>query len=121
MAKTTFRVSIPKNTEKLLALATRVYAKHTELGEDSPLRLMKSYNWEVNGKNIEVCLEKHQQAEALKRQMEDLYRQRDLLLKEINETVKSSRDLLIGVYRQTPKTLGEFGFDIDDTASSPKK
>jgi hypothetical protein len=63
----------------------------------------------------------HKKAEELKRQAEEAYRQRDLLLGEITESVKASRDLLQGVYRDTPKTLGEYGFEVDDSARAARK
>jgi hypothetical protein len=44
-----------------------------------------------------------------------------LLLGEITESIKASRDLLLGVYRDIPKTLGEYGFEVDDSARAAKK
>ena len=121
MANTNYRVNIPKNAEELLDLATKVYAKHTDLAAASPLNAMVSHNWTNNGPNVEPCLQLHKQAEDLKRQAEEAYRQRDLMLTEITESVKASRDLLLGVYRETPKSLGEFGFEVDDSARAAKK
>lgn len=60
------------------------------------------------------CLQHHLRAEELKRQMELAYRERDRLVKPINETVKASRDLLLGVYRANPKRLGDWGFKVSD-------
>jgi len=45
----------------------------------------------------------HQQAEDFARQAEEAYRKRDVLLAEINESIKASRDLLLGVYRDNPQ------------------
>src|SRR5665647_3603077 len=116
MAKFTYRVNIPKNTEELLDLAAQVYKRHTSLAATSPLNAMESHKWADNGPNVEPCLVLHKKAEELKRQAEEAYRQRDLLLGEITESVKASRDLLLGVYRDTPKKLGEYGFEVDDSA-----
>jgi hypothetical protein len=121
MKKTTVRVNIPRNTEQLLALAQRIYSKHTELGTKSPLNTMVSNSWTQNGDSIAECLAFHQQAEEAKRTMEELYRKRDALLAGVKESVKASRDILVGVYRDAPKTLGEFGFDVDDTPKAAKK
>jgi cell division protein ZapA (FtsZ GTPase activity inhibitor) len=115
MKGTNVRVNVPTNPEQLLALAQRVYDKHSELGEQSPLSTMVSHSWTANGAKIAQCLAYHKQAEEAKRQMEELYRQRDLLLSGIKESVKASRDILQGVYRENQKTLGDFGFNIDDT------
>lgn len=121
MANSMFRVNIPKNAKELLDLAATIFKKHTDLGSTSPLNAMVSHNWSDNGSKIAVCLEKHQLAETLAKQAEEAYRDRDLLLSEITESVKASRDILIGVYRETPKTLGEFGFEVNDTARVTKK
>jgi hypothetical protein len=121
MANSTYRVTIPKNAEELLDLAASVYKKHTDLGAASPLNSMVSHKWADNGPNVASCLALHKQAEELKRQAEETYRQRDLLLGEITESVKASRDLLLGVYRETPKTLGEYGFEVDDSVRAAKK
>lgn len=121
MANSNYRVIIPKNAEELLDLAAKVYKKHTDLETTSPLNAMVSHNWNTNGPNVNACLQLHKQAEELKRQAEETYRQRDLLLAGITESVKASRDLLLGVYRETPKSLGEFGFEVDDSARAAKK
>jgi hypothetical protein len=121
MAKSTYRVNIPKNIEALLDLATQVYRRHTYLAAASPLNVMVSHKWADNGPNIEPCLLLHKKAEELMRQAEEAYRQRDLLLGEITESIKASRDLLLGVYRDIPKTLGEYGFEVDDSVRAAKK
>lgn len=121
MANSSYRVNIPKNTEELLDLAAQVYQKHTDLAAASPLNAMVSHKWADNGPNVAPCLLLHKQAEELKRKAEETYRQRDLMLNNITESVKASRDLLLGVYREIPKTLGEYGFEVSDTARVAKK
>ena len=121
MANSLYRVVIPNNAEELLDLATNVYNKHNELGAAPTLNAMVSLKWTVIGPQVASCLTLHKQAEELKRQAEETYRQRDLLLAGITESVKASRDVLLGVYRETPKTLGEYGFQVDDTARASKK
>ena len=121
MGNSTVRVNIPKNAEELLDLAGSVYKKHTDLATASPLSAMVSHKWADNGPKVAPCLQLHKQAEELKRQAEEAYRQRDLMLGGITESVKASRDLLLGVYRETPKTLGEYGFEVDDSARAAKK
>jgi len=121
MSNSSYRVNIPKNAEELLDLAAKVYQKHIDLADASPLNAMVSHKWSDNGPNVAACLQLHKQAEELKRQAEEAYRQRDLMLVEITESVKASRDLLLGVYRDTPKTLGEYGFEVDDSARAARK
>lgn len=43
------------------------------------------------------------------------------ILSSINESAKASRDLLLGVYRETPKALGEYVFEVDDSVWAAKK
>jgi hypothetical protein len=75
------------------------------------------YQWS----QVATGLTLHQQAEDYKRQAEEAYRKRDLLLAEIAESVKASRDLLLGVYRDNPKILGEWGFEVNDSVRATKK
>ncbi len=58
-------------------------------------------------------------AEDLKRQSEEANNKRNALLGSIDDSVKACRDLLLGVYRKTPKVLSEFGFDITDSVKLP--
>lgn len=53
--------------------------------------------------------------------MEVAYRERDLLIPAIDETLKSSRNLLKALNAKNPKRLSEWGFEVDDTAKAVKK
>lgn len=121
MANSNYRVVIPTNAEELLDLARLVYAKHVEMAAALPLNIMVSHKWADNGPKVDPCLQLHYKAEELQRQAEEAYKERNLILSELNESVKASRDLLLGVYRETPKTLGEFGFEVNDSVKAPKK
>ena len=46
--------------------------------------------------------------------------QRNALLEPIGEAVKACRDVLLGIYRQTQKALGEIGFDVFDSPHAAK-
>jgi hypothetical protein len=116
MAKTV-RVGIPVNTEDLLKLAQIIYEKHQSLGDASPLKVIE---WDKLGAKVNQALAAHLEAEELKRKTELKYRERDTLLKPIDELVKQSRDLLKALYRSEPKKLGEFGFNVDDTPKVKK-
>lgn len=114
------RVVIPRNPAQKLELASLIYAKHLDMGNSSPLNSLQSNNWSNNGPEIASAQTLHQQAEEFKRQMELAYKQRDLLLAKIDESIKSSRDLLLGVYRAIPKSLGQWGFEVDDSKKASK-
>ncbi|TAF77635.1 MAG: hypothetical protein EAZ53_02250 [Bacteroidetes bacterium] len=122
MAKLTKgRVSIPNNTIELIALAKKVNAKHISDGPASVLNSMQDQNWNLISPKILQCESLHNQAEALKLQMEMIYRERDALLPEIKSIVQDSRSFLKGVFSKNPKKLGEWGYEIDDTVQVAKK
>ncbi len=121
MSNPTYRVEIPDNPKDLISLAARVYQKHTELGTDSPLNALVSHKWSEHGQKVAEAEQLQNQAEELKRQSEEATSKRNLLLADIGETVKASRDLLEGVYRENPRTLGQFGFNVSETARKSTK
>ncbi len=120
MGKSTSRVPIPSKPKELLSLSERIFAKHSELGEASPLNVLTTHKWENNGGKITLAKTKHEDAEEYNRRSEQAYRERDLLLSDIKESVKASRDVLMGVYRENPKMMGEFGFTVDDSPRAKK-
>lgn len=111
------RIDIPRNAEELLDLGVDIYKKHESDGDASPLKALKDYDWSVEGPKLNLALLKHKEAEALRRQMELAYKERDALLGNVEGIVKGSRDVLKGVYSKTPKKLGEWGFNVRDAAN----
>ena len=115
------RVNIPTNPALRLELAARIYAKHMADGANSPLNALKNQTWTENGREVGNAASLNEQAEDLQRQTDLTYRKRDLLLANIDECIKSSRDLLLSLNRDNPKELNQWGFDVTDTARSAKK
>ena len=115
------RVTIPRNPTQLIDLASKVYTKHTEMDLSSPLNSLQTHTWTENGPRVAEVLNYHRQAEELSKMVEEIYRKRDLLLAEIDISVKSSRDLLLGVYRDNPKEMGQWGFVVDDSVRPAAK
>ncbi len=116
------RVDIPSNPSQRLELAERVNAKHDADGAKSPLNALQNHKWDDNGPKVADARGFHTQAEDFQRQANLAYRKRDLLLDEIDESLKSSRDLLLGIFRDNPKELSQWGFDVSDTPkAAPKK
>jgi hypothetical protein len=111
------RVSIPVNVQEAIELAGMVRAKHLVDGENSPLNTLQDNNWTDISEKLDACELQHLKAEELRRQMELAYRERDAHFKPISETLKASRDLLMGVYRSQPKKLGDWGFKVSDSPS----
>ena len=121
MSNPNYRVEIPINPKELIDLAALVYNKHTELGPDSPLNALESHKWSDHGPKVAEAAQLHKQAEELKRQSEEATSKCNLLLGGIGETVKASRDLLQGVYRENPRTLGQFGFNVSESVRKNTK
>ena len=122
MGNPTYRVEIPENPKEILDLAAHVFQKHNELGVESPLNALVSHKWSDHGQKVAEAAQLHNQAEDLKRQSEEAISKRNLLMADIVDTVKASRDVLIGVYHENPRTLGQFGFNVSETTrKSPKK
>lgn len=115
MGNPKIRVDIPSNPLQKLGLAERVYAKHTLDAKTSPLIALQSHKWEDNGPKIAEAMALHQEAEELQRKANLAYRKRDLLSDEIDESVKSSRDLLLAIFHDNPKEISQWGFDVSDT------
>lgn len=120
MAKTPGRIAISRNPSEMLALAEKVFNKHVADGEGSQLNALVDYDWAKVGPTIAPARAKHIEAETLKGQMEAAYRERDLLLPPIDETLKASRNLLKALNAKNPKRITEWGFEIDDSAKAPK-
>ena len=119
MNRTVGRISISRNPAELLQLATRVYQKHQAEGENSPLLNLDGIDWTVVGPMIERALDMHTEAEAVKGQMEQAYRERDLLVAPIEGAIKASRNLLKALNQQNPKRLCDWGFQVDDSVPTP--
>lgn len=104
------RVDIPRNPEALLALAETICTRDAELGERSPLGFL---NWSEKAPQLDEAIAAHEEAEALRRQMEAAYEKRDKLVKDATTWVRQSRDILTGVYRDEMRKLGDYGFTVD--------
>jgi len=121
MANNTVRISIPTNAADKLSLADKIYQKHKADADASPLKAITSHSWDNNGPRIAKGLEYHKQAEDLKAQSDRTYRKRDLEVDEVDESIKASRDILLGIYRDNPKELSQWGFSVSDTPRAAKK
>ena len=121
MAKqTTGRIKISASTREVIALAKNVYAKHLAEGPASLLLSLDGINWAVTGPKIAITETQHNQAEEFTRKAEDLYRQRDAGMAEINEALRASKNILKGKFTKNPKALGDWGFTVDDTPKIKK-
>jgi hypothetical protein len=121
MARQTFRVVIPSNPEKKLDLAELVLAKHTTDGASSPLNALVDNNWTTNGPKVAAARALQDDITQREKDLENLYKQRNLLLAPVTESLKGSRDALVGIHRSNPKKLGDWGFVVNDSPKAKKK
>ena len=89
------RIAAPNYIEGYLKLASNIYQKHKSEGKNSPLHNLEDANWTTEAENITRCLQKHEEAEALKLKMEQAYQERNRLLPSVKKVVKNSRNLLL--------------------------
>lgn len=121
MAKRTFRVVIPSNPEQRLNLAELVLNKHTADGAASPLNTLVDHAWTANAPKVAAARAKQDEINQLEKDLETMYKERNLLLDEVMNSVKASRDLLIGVYKSNPRKLGDWGYVVNDTPQKRKE
>jgi hypothetical protein len=114
-------VAIKRSPEQLLKLGGDIYTKHQSDGAASLLKSLVDNDWDVTGPKISACTENHRKAEDFRRQMELAYQERDKVLAELEDIVRNSAALLKGIYRNSPKKLGDWGFEVNETTPTPKK
>ena len=115
----TVRVDIPRtNPTERLRLAAAILAKHTALAAASPL---KDLNWTAVGPTVATATGFDTTAKQLEKDLEKAYGDRDALLPAIDKEIARSRDLLLALYRDNPRKLGDFGFVVNDTPKPAKK
>jgi hypothetical protein len=128
MSRPTVKVEIPiGKPDDFLTLAAAIAAKHTELGEGSPV---KSLNMSTFGANVTKAKGFRDDAAKLHKQAETLNEQSRVVLgisenqnSQIEGTVYNLitrvRDILLGIYRGQEEKLNEWGFNIVGGTSVP--
>jgi len=118
MPKQTFSVDVPTNPDDLITLATKILAKDTALGANSPFKNIKSWagftalNTTADGSNKDS--KKYAQLSVEATQARDLALGQTGQLKEntVRWFVTSARDVLLGLNKGQEQQLGEYGFDV---------
>ena len=121
MANNSFRVVIPTNPEQQLNLAELVLNKHTADGPASPLNVLVDHSWNDNGPKVGQARTLQNEITQLEKDLERKYKERNLLLAPAMQSVKASRDTLVGIHRSNPKKLGDWGYVVNDTPQRKKK
>ena len=113
MKKQNLRINIPLNPTLLILLAAAIKAQHGQLGKNSPLTALE---WDTLAPLIDEAATADAKLTALQKEVEVLSGRRQVLLDDtLTDFVRSSRDILLGVFRKEPRLLIDFGFDVSDT------
>ena len=103
---------MPDDPSEAIKLLRSVKDKHTELAAASPLGGLE---WD----KITAALESAETQDALSDQCyldaEKATKERNLYTPVVNDALRASRDVLLGVYRSNPKKAGDFGFTVNDS------
>jgi hypothetical protein len=111
------RITIPVNAGDLIDLAVAIEEQHLELEKASPLSLL---DWKAASAQIKEAQEVQKQINKLSKELEKLTERRNNLIGPLGDFVRSSRDVLSGVYRAEMKKLSDFGFQVDDSPKAKK-
>jgi hypothetical protein len=111
------KVEVYKNPSELLSLAESIYKKHTDDGASSILNVLQDYPWSANGALIAPTIILNNESSRLMKESEKAYELRDIALLQFAGAIKATRTFLLGMHKKTPKTLGDWGFVVND---SPK-
>ncbi len=112
------RVEVPRNKEEELKLAVNIIAKELVMGATSPIH---GIDWAGKAATVTDAKTHFDKSEALRKQAEEELELCNIAMVGIDDSIKQSRDILKGIYRATPHTLGEWGFVVNETPNKPKK
>ena len=71
------------------------------------------------GRKLAEAKAQDQLSDDFHRQAEKATGERDKYVPAITEFIRSIRDVLLGIYRDNPDALGDFGFKVSDSSSAP--
>lgn len=120
------QVIIPKNADKLIALAKKVIEKHYIDGGAS---LLKDLPWDVLNNKLYEAEMKLEEARKASRDKEKATQNRNIALgidkgqtsktpNTVQYLVRAIRDVLLGTYRGREQELGDWGFEVNRSGGS---
>lgn len=113
------RIIIPDNPAELLKLGSQIYAQHQKLEGRSPLNALEELpSWDEVGPKVVAAQTLQEKIEQHERDLKTLYGQRQQVIDVLVPQTRGTRDLLSGVYSQNLRRLGDFGFDVIESAES---
>ncbi len=115
MANNRYKIDIPTNPAEAIKLLGTIKKKHEDLGAASPLAGLK---WATINPAHAIAEEQDSLSVDLRRKAEAATGARDVQMPLVNDAIRSARDVLMGLNRDNPDALGDFGFDVSDARSS---
>lgn len=112
------RVTIPKRKRELITLAQNVLDKHQSDAENSKLSAL---NWEDVASKVQQVTVLHDEAATLSRRVKQINAQRDLLLADLKNHMRDSRDVLTGIFKKEMKYLGKWGYTVIESPRRTKQ
>ena len=115
------RIGVPLNPSLLIFLAVAIKLEHDRLvreGKTSPLAGLK---WEENGPVIEAAAKVDKRMTEIGKELEKLTEERKIMVEDtLIRFVRSSRDVLTGIFSGELHKLVDFGFQVDGTPRTKK-
>ena len=115
MPNNKYKVEMPRNPTDIIAMLGKVSAKHTDLGADSPLGGLK---WAAMSPNLSEADAQDQLSDEFHRKAEKATGERDKYMPGLVEFLRSARDVLLGIHRDNPDALGDYGLKVSDATSA---
>ena len=116
MSKST-RIKIPNSESDIVQLAGTIKAKHTAEAAASPLAALP---WSATSDKIDAAVANDNKIAELDSELEQRRQQRTNDVAALGEFVRSARDVLQGVHRDTLRKLNDWGFNVDDIPRQKK-
>ena len=111
MPNNKFSVGIPSDPSEAIQLLSSIKAKHATLGASSPLAGLK---WAEIDPALTVAAEQDALSDEFHSKAEKATGARDAKMPAITETIRAVRDVLMGLNRENPDALGDYGFKVAD-------
>jgi len=118
------KVVYPAKFTDLVKMFAVFYKKHTAMGAKSPLTKFLSENEidiDADKKSADLALETHGEMTQKKKDAEKLRNQRDSDFNPIYSDILAIGQFLKKLFITNPHKLGDWGFEIDDSPTKPRK
>jgi hypothetical protein len=114
MPNNLYKIGIPTDPTEEIKLLETIRKKHLALGADSPL---KGLDWSGIESSLAKAAEQDALSDQYRSQAEKATGARDAAMPVVRDSIRSARDVLLGLNRKNPDALGDYGFKVSDSRS----